>query len=243
MSTPVSSKPEITGSSLLRLALVNFLQTGFMFAMIGVILFVAAGRLDWWEAWVFLAIYYLIAVAANIWLLYYDRNLVLERTQAAAQPGAKSWDSVMVTANLLLTAALFAVIGVDAGRYGWSAVPGWLRVLAGAGVLLSFALTYWASRVNTFMSARVRIQAERGHRAVTTGPYACVRHPMYAGMCLLDISLPLLLNSWWGLVVSALMIAAVIVRTVLEDATLQKELPGYEEYTRQVRWRLLPGVW
>lgn len=243
MSIPVSSKPEAPGTSLLRLVSVNFLQTGFMFTLIGVILFVAAGRLDWWEAWVFLIVYFLIAVASNIWMLYYDRNLLQERTQVASKPDAKGWDNLMVTANLLLTAALFAVIGVDAGRFGWSAVPLWLRILAGAGVLLSFGTTLWASRVNTFMSARVRIQVERGHRAITTGPYRIVRHPMYAAMCLLDIGLPLLLNSWWGLVVSAFMIAAVVVRTVLEDRTLQRELPGYADYTRQVRWRLLPGLW
>lgn len=243
MSIPVSSHPELKGASLLRLVVVNFLQMGFMFTLIGVILFVAAGRLDWWEAWVFLVVYFLIAAASNVWMLYYDRALLQERTQAASKPDSKSWDSVMVTANLLLTAALFAVIGVDAGRYGWSLVPGWLRILAGAGVLASFVLTIWASRVNTFMSARVRIQSERDHRAVTTGPYGFVRHPMYAGMCLFDIGLPLLLNSFWGLVISGLMIAAAVIRTVLEDNTLQRELPGYLEYTRQVRWRLLPGVW
>jgi protein-S-isoprenylcysteine O-methyltransferase Ste14 len=229
--------------SFLRLVAVNFLQTGFMFALIGVILFVAAGRLDWWEAWIFLIIYFLIAVTANTWMLYYDRELLQERTTAAAKPDSKSWDQWMVTANLLLTAALFAVIGVDAGRYGGSVVPVWLRGLAGVGMLVSFVLTVWASRVNTFMSARVRIQAERGHHPITTGPYAIIRHPMYASMCLLDIALPLLLNSWWGLVISALMIAAVVVRTLLEDATLQRELPGYAEYARQVRHRLLPGVW
>jgi protein-S-isoprenylcysteine O-methyltransferase Ste14 len=243
MSIPVSSHPELKGTSLLRLVVVNFLQMGFMFTLIGVILFVAAGRLDWWEAWVFLVVYFLIAVASNVWMLYFDRALLQERTQAASKPDSKSWDSVIVTANLLLTAALFAMIGVDAGRYGWSVVPSWLRILAGVGVLASFGLTTWASRVNTFMSARVRIQAERGHHAITAGPYARVRHPMYASMCLLDLSLPLLLGSWWGLVVSALMIAAVVIRTVLEDNTLQQELPGYLEYTRQVRWRLLPGVW
>jgi len=111
------------------------------------------------------------------------------------------------------------------------------------GFIPAFGLPLWASKVNAFLSSRVRIQADRGHAVVAAGPYRYIRHPMYLGMICYDVSLPLLLGSWWGLAVTVAMVVAVIVRTALEDRTLQRELPGYGEYARQVRYRLFPGVW
>jgi protein-S-isoprenylcysteine O-methyltransferase Ste14 len=209
----------------------------------GGILFVSAGRMDWWEAWVILAIYFLIVLVAALWMMRTDPELLKERDQAITKKNVKPWDRVMITLNWLLTIALFVVIGLDAGRFQASVVPPGVRLLGLLIVFSSFGLTLWASRVNTYMSAAVRIQAERGHQAVTVGPYRRVRHPMYVAMCLLDAGLPLVLGSWWGLVVSGLMIVAVIIRTALEDKTLQRELPGYAEYVQRVRYRLLPGVW
>jgi len=107
----------------------------------------------------------------------------------------------------------------------------------------AFSLPVLASRANAFLASTVRIQEERGHAVVSTGPYAFIRHPMYAGMILYDVCVPLLLGSWVGLAVSAVMILMVLVRTTLEDRTLQAELPGYREYAKGVRFRLLPGVW
>ncbi len=216
-------------------------QTATILAVLGAALFLGAGRLDWWEAWVILLVYFAIAAAAALWLLFHDPGLSAERSRVGKN--VKSWDKVLVSLNLLLTLAQWAVIGLDAGRFGWSSVPTGVRVLAGCVLLSSFGLTGWASQVNTFLSGQVRIQAERGHHAITTGPYHYVRHPMYVGMILLDLSLPLLFGSGWALAISAVMISIVFVRTALEDRTLQAELPGYEEYARQTRYRLLPGVW
>lgn len=224
-----------------RLVAAHLLQTVVMILIIGGILFLSAGRLDWWEAWAFLFVYFLIALATAIWMLRTNPELVQERDRPGRN--AKSWDNLLVGLNLLMTLALFAAIGWDAGRLGWSDMPLWLRIVGLLGLIPAFGLPLWASRVNAYLSSRVRIQDERGQTVVAAGPYRHVRHPMYLGMVLYDISLPLLLGSWWGLAVGTVMIGLVFLRTALEDKTLHKELPGYGEYSQQVRYRLIPGVW
>jgi protein-S-isoprenylcysteine O-methyltransferase Ste14 len=229
--------------ALLKLGLAHLATLLVTFGMLGGVLFLSAGRVDWPAAWVILAVYFLIALGAGGWMLRYDPQLLKERQQAITKSNIKKWDRLMVALNLLLSLALYAVIGLDAGRWQFSHVPLVVRSLGGLAALASFGLSLWAASVNTYMSAQVRIQAERDHHAVTRGPYAHIRHPMYLGMCLLDLGLPLVFGSWLGLLVSLLMIAAVVIRTRLEDATLRGELPGYAEYAAQVRYRLMPGVW
>jgi len=238
LEEPTTNRP-----CLARLAAAQFLQVGVTFGILGGVLFLAAGRLDWWDAWLLLGIHFTIALGVGLWMLRHDPRLLRERQQAFLKSNVKRWDRVMIALNLVLTLGLYAVIGLDAGRFGWWVVPLAVRIAGGVAVLASFGLTLWASSVNTYLSAMVRIQEERGHKAITNGPYGHIRHPMYAGMCLLDLGLPLVFGSWLGLGVGGLMIAAVILRTRLEDAALQQELPGYAEYARQVRHRLLPGVW
>lgn len=240
----IKSAPAVAGKpNLLRLGVAHFIEMAVVFGLMGGVLFLSAGRLDWPDAWILLGIYFLIALGASLWMLRSDPQLLKERDQAVMKSNVKRWDRLLILGNLALTLALFAVIGWDAGRLRASTVPAAVRILAGAAALASFGITLWASRVNTFMSAMVRIQEERGHQAVTIGPYRRVRHPMYLGMIMLYTALPLVFNSWMGLAVSAAMIAAVVVRTALEDATLQRELLGYAEYVRQVRYRLIPGIW
>ena len=243
MADPLPAQTDQPRPNLLRLGLAHVIQALVVFSLLGGALFLSAGRLDWPEAWIILAVYFAIALAAGLWMLRYDPKLLKERDQAVLKTNVKTWDRVMIAANLLLTFGLFAVIGLDGGRFGWSTVPLAARILGGTVMLFSFGITLWAASVNTYLSAMVRIQSERGHQAVTAGPYRYVRHPMYLGMCLLDIGLPLLFGSWWGLTASGVMIAALMIRTVLEDKTLQRELPGYADYARQVRYRLWPGVW
>ncbi len=243
MSNLLSSNGNHSKANLLKLGAAHFLEVLAIFTLLGGVLFLAAGRLDWWEAWILLAIYFLIAQGAGLWMLRYDPQLLKERDQAVMKTNVKTWDRIMITLNLLLTLSLFAMLGLDAGRFHWSPVPLVVRCLGGLAALSSFGMTLWASSVNTYLSAMVRIQQERGQQAVTTGPYRYIRHPMYLGMCLLDIGLPLIFNSWLGLAVSGLMIIAVVIRTALEDRTLKRELPGYAEYSQLVHYRLLPGVW
>lgn len=224
-----------------RLIVTHMLQVIVMFFIMGGTLFVSAGRLDWGEAWVFLIIYFFIALVSAVWMLRTNPDLAQERNRPGKN--VKPWDNLLVGINLLLTLALFVVIGLDAGRQGWSKVSSVIKAIGLLGFIPAFGLPLWASKANVYLSSRVRIQQERGHELVAVGPYRYVRHPMYVGMIFYDVSVPLLLGSWWGLVVSAAMIATVIVRTALEDRTLQRELSGYREYSQQVRYRLLPWVW
>lgn len=225
----------------LRLLVVRRVQVAAYFALIGVVLFLAAGRLDWPDAWVYLVAHFLLAAAAQAWLIRQDPELVEERGRWGAN--TKPWDRWIVSANLLLTLGLLVVIGLDAGRFKWSFVPWPVRVAALLGFLPGFGLPILASRANTYLASTVRIQDERRQTVVSAGPYAAIRHPMYAGMVLFDLCLPVLLGSWWGLVVSSVMIGLLVVRTALEDRTLRSELPGYADYARGVRFRLIPGIW
>lgn len=223
-----------------RFVMTHLLQTIVMFFVIGSILFVSAGRLDWWEAWAFLIIYFLITLAAAVWMLRTNPNLAQERDRPGRN--VKPWDNLLVGINLLLTLALFVVIGLDERQSG-SEISLGVRAIGLLGFIPAFGLPFWASKVNAYLSSRVRIQQERGHEVVAVGPYRYVRHPMYVGMIFYNVSVPLLLGSWWGLVVSGAMIVTVIVRTALEDRTLQRELAGYDEYSQRVRYRLFPLVW
>lgn len=224
-----------------RLVARQVLQTVGMFLVLGGVLMGAAGRFDWWEAWAFLILYFFIALASALWMTQTKPELAQER----ARPGrnVKKWDNLLVGLNLLLTLAMYAVIGLDAGRYGLSKIPLWVRVVGISGFIPAFGLPLWASKVNAYLSSRIRIQNDRGHTVIAEGPYRYVRHPMYVGMIFYNIIVPLVLGSWWGLAVGGVMIAAVIVRAALEDRTLQRELPGYKEYSQRVRYRLFPGVW
>ena len=132
-------------------------------------------------------------------------------------------------------------MALDAVRFRWSQVPIWVQAVGAVLIALCMYVFYLTFRENTFAAPVVKIQAERGHQVVTTGPYALVRHPMYAGALLLFIGIPLLLGSWYGLAGALVMMALLVTRIVMEERTLTNELPGYREYAARVRWRLATG--
>jgi protein-S-isoprenylcysteine O-methyltransferase Ste14 len=133
--------------------------------------------------------------------------------------------------------------GLDAGRFGWSSVPPSLQAAGWAGLLFAGAVIWWAASANTFLSRMVRIQDDRGHRVVAEGPYLWIRHPMYAGVIVFILCVPLVLGSCWALVPGVLIGILFVTRTTLEDQTLREELPGYRDYAQRVRYRLIPWVW
>jgi len=138
---------------------------------------------------------------------------------------------------------MLVLAGLDAGRFRWAVAPLALQILGWLGAAFAGWIIFRTVAVNTYLSRTVRIQDDRGQKVIDTGPCARVRHPMYTGIILLMISIPLLLGSLWALIPGSLTGVLFILRTTLEDRTLRKELAGYSEYAGRVRYRLLPGVW
>ncbi len=220
----------------------RFVQIAVSMLLQGALLFLSAWRLDWVMAWVYLGLN-VAAVGVNaLVLLRIDPGLIAER--ARRQKDAKGWDKILTKLfGLPAFLAIPVVAGLDV-RFGWSGdVPLAVYPAAAAVWALGFALISWAMASNRFFSTAVRIQQERDHTVVTGGPYQYVRHPGYVGIMVMILATPPLLGSWWALVPVACAIAVLIVRTVLEDRTLQAELDGYRDYANRVRYRLLPGVW
>ncbi len=154
----------------------------------------------------------------------------------------KTFDRVIAPFYALVGLAQFIVAGFDE-RFGWSDVPLVLEILGGIGLVISMAAVFWVMANNPFLAQTVRIRTDRGHRVATTGPYRIVRHPMYAGSLYFFWTTAFLLDSWWAFLVSVLSMIILVVRTALEDRTLRRELPGYDEYAARVRYRLIRGVW
>jgi protein-S-isoprenylcysteine O-methyltransferase Ste14 len=211
-------------------------------ALLAVMLFWLAGRWDWWQGWLQVGLYVVVVAAQALILIPRSPGLIAERS--GYQKGSQVLDTVVASlAAALFPMAAWVVAGLDA-RYGWSPPVATLWTAAAAVVwLLGYALTIWAMAANAFFGATVRIQEERGHHVESGGPYRYVRHPGYVGAILFQLATPWLLGSWWALLPSALSAVCYVVRTALEDRTLQRELDGYREYTRQTRYRLLPGIW
>ncbi|RPJ81515.1 MAG: isoprenylcysteine carboxylmethyltransferase family protein [Acidobacteria bacterium] len=206
-----------------------------------VILLVSAGRLNYWPAWVYVAVGLLMTVLTRV-ILWKDPELMKER--AKPRPGAKGWDKKLRGLGLLITLAMLVIAGLDAGRYHWRPRLTWPWSIA--GVLLSLVgmgIFLLALKENRFFSAVVRIQSERGHTVCNSGPYSVVRHPGNAGMIIGTMGLPLLFMSAWSAIPALLSVALMIARTRLEDDALENELQGYRDYQRATCFRLVPGLW
>lgn len=209
------------------------------------LLFGAAGTLRWTAAWAFLGLFYAGIVLIMLMLARHDPALLAERMKSPLQRGRGQprWDQILMSVFIVLWALWLPLIGVDAMRLHWSSVPVSLQWVGAAGVVLCMWIWYLVFRENTFLVPVVRIQAERGHQVISTGPYRIVRHPMYAGALVFFLAVPLMLGSWWGLAWGLLMAALLTVRTALEDRELRHGLDGYAAYAERVRARLIPGVW
>jgi protein-S-isoprenylcysteine O-methyltransferase Ste14 len=207
------------------------------------LLFVAAGTVQWPAGWVFMAEMGGLGLAVGLWLAHHDPALLAERMSAGFQATQKTWDKVFMATLFVLWNGWLVLMAFDAVRFRWSQVPIWVQAVGAVLIALCMYVFYLTFRENTYAAPVVKIQAERGHQVVTTGPYALVRHPMYAGAVLLFIGIPLLLGSWYGLAAVLVMVALLVVRIVMEERTLTNELAGYREYAARVRWRLAPGIW
>jgi protein-S-isoprenylcysteine O-methyltransferase Ste14 len=219
------------------------IRTAVWIAAMAAILFVAAGTVRWPAGWVFLLELGGIGLALGLWLARHDPALLEERMSLGLQPAQKAWDKLFIGSIFVVWSGWLVLMAFDAVRFQWSHVPLWLQAVGAILIVLCMYLAQLSMRENTFAAPVVKIQAERGHRVVSSGIYAHIRHPMYAGALLFFIAAPLLLGSWYGLAASVVMTASLVVRTILEERMLMDELPGYRDYAARVRYRLIPGMW
>ena len=218
-------------------------QTSSWLGLMGLLLFSAAGNWRWAQGWAFIAIFMIGSIGFSAWLMRRDPELLASRLGPLMQRGQPVWDKLFLVTFVLVWLAWLVLMALDAQRWRTSDMPPWLNIAGGALVILGFLATMLVFRENSFAAPVVRVQAEREQHLIDTGPYAYVRHPMYAVATLYLIGMPLLLGSWYGLLVVPLFIAGMAPRAVFEECLLQRDLPGYADYMNRVRYRLIPGVW
>jgi protein-S-isoprenylcysteine O-methyltransferase Ste14 len=220
----------------------QLMQLVCTFVIFALALFLPAGTLAWPAGWVFLALFFGFYLALTIWLIRYNPALLQERTRLWTSD-QQGWDRVLFPVLLLYSVLWLSFLALDTEYLHWSSVPMGVQVLGGIILISAFALLFVTFRENTYLSAVVRIQQDRGHHVIMTGPYQYVRHPMYAGIVIFVVGTSLLLGSWSGLLVGALFIITLARRAILEERTLQKQLAGYAAYMAHVKYRLIPYVW
>ena len=220
------------------------LQTAISLAAMGALLFGAAGTLAWPAAWWFLIEVGVLSLWLGLWLARHDPGLLAERLAPIMQAQQSRWDRFFMMGVILVWCGWLILMGLDAMRLRWSApLPVWLVSLGALGVFFGIFLCRFVFQANSYAAPVVKIQTSRGHKVIDTGPYAHIRHPMYAFALLLLIGTPLLLGSWWGLAFVPVMVVGIGWRAVREERVLAGQLDGYTEYMARVRFRFVPFIW
>jgi protein-S-isoprenylcysteine O-methyltransferase Ste14 len=214
------------------------------YLLIPLVLFVCAGDFGWWQAWCYSLLIIAAGIGGRILAERRHPGLLAERQSIEKVQSAKAWDKVLAPLMALsVSFPLVIVAGLD-HRFGWSpAIPLWTTVIGFILISLGYAVAAWAFVENRYFSSVVRIQTDRGHVVCDSGPYRIVRHPGYAGNILPLPGIVMALGSMWTLIPAALALIIAVIRTALEDRTLQEELLGYREFARRVPYRLIPGVY
>ncbi len=212
----------------------------FVLAVLAGLLFIPAQTLDYWQAWVFLSVYFIASLALTLYLMKHDRKL-LERRISGGPVAEK--EPVQKIIMLITSAGFIGLVLVPAidRQEGWSSMPGWVALLGDLLVILGGIAIFFVFRENTFSSATIELAPD--HKVISSGPYALVRHPMYAGGLVMLLGIPIALGSWWGLLVIIAVMPALIWRLFHEEQFLLARLPGYGTYQKTVRYRLIPRVW
>ena len=211
--------------------------------VMGAALFVPAGTIDWLGGWIFMTEMVLFSAASVAWLAKYDPSLLKERLGGPIQKGQTLWDKFFMLTMLVIWYGWMVLMALDVKRWHLSEAPDWVTYAGAVLIALGFLAVLRTFRENSFAAPVIKIQQERGQKVIDTGPYAVVRHPMYAAALLYMLGTPLVLGSWVGLVALPVIVGFLIVRIFIEEATLRKGLPGYREYAARVRYRLVPGIW
>jgi protein-S-isoprenylcysteine O-methyltransferase Ste14 len=223
--------------SITRLTISALLKMAAFFAII----FLSAGTIDYWQGWAFIAVNTILAFVV---LFIFKGRSALLKERLAPGPGMKWWDKVFYAFYIPGFFGEMIIAPLDVGRYGWSEnIPASIYILAYILFVAACIIVIWAMYVNDYFSSVVRIQEDRGHKVIQEGPYAIVRHPGYLGVIPLVIAIPLIMGSYYALISGLFVAIPILIRTYLEDKTLQKELPGYKEYAKKVKYRLIPYIW
>ena len=217
-------------------------QTAILFLVIALLLFLPAGTIAWLSGWIFLVLFFSSVIAITIWLYRHDPGLLQER-MTLFKSDQETWDKVLVALVQVFFYAWLILMPLDAVRFRWSHMPVWLQVIGAVILLCSFYLFFLTFRENPYLSPAVRIQKERGHTVISTGPYRYVRHPMYAAFIPFVLGTSLLLGSWYGVLAGLIQVVVIARRAVLEERMLRKGLKGYDHYMEQVNYRFIPCVW
>jgi protein-S-isoprenylcysteine O-methyltransferase Ste14 len=237
LSTELPVKPGKTSGTAKRM-----IQVVFTMALWVTIVFVSAGRLRWTRGWICVTAYIVIMCSVGMLVRRLNPGLLQARARWRRED-TKAFDKVFLSVYLPLTFVQPAIAGLDAVRFRWTSMP-FATVYPGLALFVfAMSIITWVMMVNPHAESTVRIQSDRDHKAVTAGPYRIVRHPMYVGSILMYPGTALMFGSWWALAVSGVITILFIWRTALEDRTLRRELPGYDQFAAVTRYRLIPGLW
>ncbi|HEY9079454.1 isoprenylcysteine carboxylmethyltransferase family protein [Magnetovibrio sp.] len=207
-------------------------------------LLLCGGDVGWWQAWIYSLLIFVAGIGGRIWAEQRHPGLMAERQNIDNVQTAKAWDKVLAPLMALSLGYLPVIVAGLDHRYGWSPeFPLWLTLLGLILISFGYAFATWALAENRFFSSVVRIQTDRGHVVCDSGPYRFVRHPGYAGNIPPLLGIVLALGSMWALIAATVALIITVIRTALEDQTLQAELPGYRDYAHRVRYRLIPGIY
>ena len=218
--------------------LFKILITTLIFSLI---LFISAGKANYFQGWIFLTINILSAFM-NYWTIRNEPELMNERSKVG--DGSKSWDKKILAFSSLVYLFNIVIAGLDSGRFQWSPDFHWSIYVLGIGLTITGQVVFLIARnENKFFSSVVRIQSDRGHTVCNTGIYKFIRHPGYLGMIISFIGFPFITGSVWSTTTTVAAIILLILRTHFEDETLKSELTGYIDYTKNTKYRLIPKIW
>jgi protein-S-isoprenylcysteine O-methyltransferase Ste14 len=217
-------------------------ETIGFFVMFALALFLPAGTLVWTAGWIFLLLFFGFYLAVTFWLYRHNPGLMQERMRLSAYD-QQGWDKILFPIMEIFFIVWLIFISLDAVRFHWSPIPFWLQAIGAVILLCSFYFLFLTFRENSYLSPVVRVQEDRGHKVASTGLYHFVRHPMYMAILVFIVGTSLLLGSWYGSVFVVICMCVLARRAVLEEQMLLKELPGYADYTMQVKYRFIPYVW
>jgi len=215
-------------------------QTILGFAFFVAIIYFSAGTWDYWQGWAYLAVFFACGVGFTVYLFLYDVPL-LERRMNAGPWKEEGWAQKIIVSLIIISFFIFMVLPALDHRLGLSPVPAWVSILGDLVIVFSFLFIFWVIKVNSFAAANIAVVSDQ--KVISTGPYAYVRHPMYAGALWLFVGMPLALGSWWTIALIVPVVAVLMWRLLDEEKFLARDLPGYAEYEKKVKYRLVPFVW